>query len=104
MRLAEFALPGRFVAGQSSELGALDVEKRLVALRARHLAPWPLETLEEAFERRIGFRGCFLLHPMTDTGQDDGSAKIRAGHPRVLVEIHAGNEGTHRITLGVTFR
>ena len=39
MRLAELALAAGFVAGQSGELGALDVEEGLVALRARHLEP-----------------------------------------------------------------
>ena len=39
MRLMELALAGGFVAGKPSQLGALDVEKGLVALGARHLEP-----------------------------------------------------------------
>jgi hypothetical protein len=39
MRFAEFALAGRFVAGQPRQLGTLDVEEGVVALRARHLEP-----------------------------------------------------------------
>jgi class 3 adenylate cyclase len=39
VRLAELALAGGVVAGQTSQLCALDVEERLVALRARHLEP-----------------------------------------------------------------
>jgi hypothetical protein len=39
VRLPELSLPRRFVAGQSGELGALDVEEGLVALRARHFEP-----------------------------------------------------------------
>src|SRR5262249_27695376 len=39
MRFAEFALAGGAVAGKPRQLGALDVEKGLVALRARHLEP-----------------------------------------------------------------
>ncbi len=35
VRLAELALAGGVVAGQAGELGALDVEDRLVALRPR---------------------------------------------------------------------
>jgi hypothetical protein len=39
VRFAELAPAGRVVSVQSSELGALDVEEGLVALRARHLDP-----------------------------------------------------------------
>jgi hypothetical protein len=39
VRLAELALAGGFVAAEACQLGALDVEERLVALRARHLEP-----------------------------------------------------------------
>src|SRR5262249_46254113 len=39
MRLAELALVVRLVAAEPRQLGALDVEEGLVALRARHLEP-----------------------------------------------------------------
>jgi hypothetical protein len=39
VRLPELSFPCRFVAGQSSQLNALDVGKRLVFLRSRHLDP-----------------------------------------------------------------
>jgi len=39
VRLAELALAGGLLAGQSSELCALDAKEGLVALRARHLEP-----------------------------------------------------------------
>jgi hypothetical protein len=38
MRLAEFALPGGFIADKARELGTLDVEEGLVALRARDIS------------------------------------------------------------------
>src|SRR5262245_22640731 len=39
MRLAKLALAGRFVTCEPSQLGVLDVEEGLVALRARHFEP-----------------------------------------------------------------
>src|SRR5262249_41244554 len=39
MRLAELGVAGCFIARKSSQLGTLDVEEGLVALRARHLEP-----------------------------------------------------------------
>src|SRR5437762_9819875 len=39
VRLAELALAGGVVAVQSCQLGALDAEEGLIALRARHLEP-----------------------------------------------------------------
>ena len=39
MCFAELALAGGFVAREPGQLGSLDVEERLVTLRARHLEP-----------------------------------------------------------------
>ena len=39
MRVAKLSLVSAFVTDQSSQLGALDVQEGLVALRARHLEP-----------------------------------------------------------------
>src|SRR6516162_4642132 len=55
--------------------------------------------VEKALTRSIGFCRCFLLYPMADAGQNDGSAKVGAGQPRICIKICSGNERANGVAL-----
>jgi len=56
-----------------------------------------LETFQEFLERYVGFDRRFLLHPMTNTRQNNRSTKIRAAGSRICVKIHSGDEGANGV-------